>query len=120
MILYIKSHLIKSIDIAEKETWRREAVIKNSSYLREKLLELGTNIGSSETQIIPVIVGDEKKAAEASRILLENNIFIPAATWPAVPKKHARLRITVTCANTKEQIDILVENIKKIKSQLKF
>lgn len=112
--------LMKSIEIVEKETWRREKVLKNAKYLREKLQELKLDLENSNTQIIPIIIGDEKKTMEASKLLLENNIFIPTARWPAVPKGKARLRITVTCEHTKNQLDNLFENMKKIKNILKF
>lgn len=112
--------LLKSIEIVEKETWRREKVIENADYLREKLRELKLDLGNSNTQIIPIIIGDEKKTMEASKMLLESNIFIPTARWPAVPKGKARLRITVTCEHTKGQINYLLENMEKIKNILKF
>ena len=112
--------LIKAIEIAEKESWRREAVIKNSDYLREKLIDLGVNVCNSNTQIIPILIGNEDKAIKASRLLLERGIFIPAARWPAVPKSMARLRITVSSSHTQSQIDFLIENIKIIKKELKF
>lgn len=112
--------LIKSIEIVKKEKWRREAVIKNAAYLRGRLIELGINIGNSQTQIVPVIIGEERKAIEASRLLLKRGIFIPAVYWPAVPKGMARLRITTSCSHTRSHIDYLLENIKEIKKVLKF
>lgn len=112
--------LIKSIEIAENETWRREKVLENAAYLKGKLAEIGVNFMGSKTQIIPIFIGDETKAIEASNKLLDRGIFIPAARWPAVPHGSARLRTTVSSAHTKEQIDILVENIKMIKKELKF
>lgn len=112
--------LIKSIEIVKKETWRRENVVKNAEYLREKLRRVGIDIGLSETQIIPIMIGDEKKALKASDLLFERGIFIPAARWPAVPKKSARLRVTVSSSHTQSQLDILVESLSGIKKELKF
>jgi len=112
--------LIEAIDIVEKESWRRQMIIENSNYFREKLIEMGINFCNSQTQIIPILVGNEKKAMEASRLLLERGIFIPAARWPAVPRGMARLRTTMTCAHTKEQIDYLLDNVKEIKNKLNF
>ena len=89
-------------------------------YIREKLTELGIDFRNSQTQIIPIMIGDEKKAMKASEELLKNGIFVPAARWPAVPLGHARLRVTVTSEHTREQIDQLVLNLKKIKAGVGF
>ena len=81
---------------------------------------MGINICGSQTQIIPILIGDDKKCMRASEILMEKGILIPPARWPAVPKGMARLRVTVTCEHTKEQIDYLLENIKNLKKELNF
>lgn len=112
--------LIKSIEIVEKEPWRRKKLLENAEYLRNKLSELNFNTGTSNTQIIPIIIGNEKKAIEVSRILLERNIFIPVARWPAVPQKQARLRTTLTCDHSFEQIDHLVNTLIEIRQKIKF
>ena len=112
--------LIKSIEIATEETWRREKVLANALYMKDQLANIGINFLNSRTQIIPIFIGNEKKAMDASVKLLERGIFIPAARWPAVPKGKARLRTTVSTAHTKEQINVLIENLKEIKSEIGF
>lgn len=112
--------LIKSIEIVEKETWRRKKIIENAEYFRGKLREMGFDTGESNTQIIPIMIGDEKKAIAASKFLFENNIFIPTARWPAVPQKQARLRTTMTCDHTKEQIDYLIATLVRIREKVRF
>lgn len=112
--------LIKAIEIVEEEPWRRKKLLENAEYLRNKLKDLNFNTGMSNTQIIPIIIGEEKKALEVSKFLLENNIFIPVARWPAVPQKQARLRTTITCDHTKEQIDRLIETLIKARNKIKF
>jgi 8-amino-7-oxononanoate synthase len=113
--------LIKAIEIVKNEPWRREKISSNAKYLREKLLKIGIDICGSQTQIIPILIGDEKKCMEAGRILLEEKgIFIPPARWPAVPLGKARLRVTVTAENSIEQIDYLIKSIKEIKEKLNF
>lgn len=112
--------LIKAIELVAEETWRRERILSNAAYFREKLSEAGINFLNSQTQIIPIFIGDEKKAILASERLLEQNIFVPAARWPAVPSGKARLRVTITSSHTKDQIDHFLEHLKVIKKDLKF
>ena len=113
--------LIKSIDIVARERWRRERVISNATYLREQLRSLDFDTFNSSTQIIPVSVGNEKKALMASKILFDRyDIFIPAARWPAVPKGEARLRMTVTCEHEKKHIDYLIASLCAVRKELSF
>lgn len=112
--------LIKAIEIVKAEPWRRQKLLENAEYLRGKLHNLGFDTAESNTQIIPIMIGDEKKAIKASQMLLENNIFIPVARWPAVPQKQARLRATLMCDHSKEQIDHLVDVLIKIREKVKF
>jgi 8-amino-7-oxononanoate synthase len=112
--------LIKSIEIVIEESWRREKLLKNAQYLKDKLSEIGMNFMNSKTQIIPIFIGNETKAIEASSLLLTKGIFIPAARWPAVPKGKARLRTTVSTEHTEQQIDYLIKNLKEIKEKLKL
>jgi 8-amino-7-oxononanoate synthase len=58
----------------------------------------------AQTQIHPVIVGDETATVELSRKLYERGIFAPAIRYPTVPKDKARLRVTVSAAHTTEDI----------------
>ncbi|MBN1654977.1 MAG: aminotransferase class I/II-fold pyridoxal phosphate-dependent enzyme [Deltaproteobacteria bacterium] len=112
--------LIKSIEIVKNERWRREKLLRNVAYLKGKLHELSFDTDNSKTQIVPIYIGDSKKALKASQLLLENNIFIPAARWPAVPHDKARLRTTLMCDHTFEQIGTLVSALKKVRDWINF
>lgn len=110
--------LTEAIKIVKKETWRREKLLENAEYFRRQLRGLDFNIMSSETQIVPVLIGDEAKAVKFSKYLLEDKIFVPVARWPAVPKGMARLRFSLMHSHTKEQIDFLLDKMKKIRSKI--
>ena len=89
--------------------------------MRDHLVAHGFNIYESTTQIIPIRIGDEKKAMKASQLLLDkHNIFIPAARWPAVPHHEARLRTTVCTDHTTEQIDELIDALKSVRDEVGF
>lgn len=112
--------LNKSIDIATDEVWRREKVLENAKYLKESLDNIGVNYRGSKTQIVPIMIGSEKKAVNASDLLLQRGIFVPAARWPAVPEGAARLRATVSTLHTREQIDRFIYHLKEVKKLLIF
>ena len=74
---------------------QKRKLVKNTKQLTKDLKQLGFEI-NSPSQIIPIIVGDEKKAMEFGKFLFDNGIFAQPIRYPTVPKNQARLRISVT------------------------
>ena len=68
---------------------------KNINQLTNGLKEIGYTI-NSQTHIIPIIIGNEKKAMEMGEFLINQGIFAQPIRYPTVPKNQARLRISVT------------------------
>ncbi|MDX1949602.1 MAG: aminotransferase class I/II-fold pyridoxal phosphate-dependent enzyme [Rickettsiales bacterium] len=68
-------------------------------------------IKEPESQIIPIIIGDSKKAVSMSKKLAENGFLVHAIRPPTIPKNTARLRFSFSNSHTKEQIENLVEAI---------
>ena len=71
-------------------------------------LWMNVRVLSAQTPIFPVIVGDERAAVKLSRRLYDHGIFVPAIRYPTVPKGKARLRVTVTAAHQKADIQRLL------------
>jgi len=67
--------------------------------------DAGFDIGHSETPITPVFIFDEAKTVLFSKKLLEKGVFVSPIIFPTVPKGKARLRVMVTAAHTKSQLD---------------
>lgn len=64
--------------------------------------------------IIPIVLGESAAALNASQVLLEQNIFIPAVRFPSVPRGQARLRATISAAHASQDVDLLVAALKKV------
>ena len=90
----------------------------NAKYFKEKLGKLGFNTGHSETPITPVIIGEEAKAMEFSRKLLENGVFVSAIVFPTVPRGTGRVRCMVTAGHTKEQLDEACRIFEKVGKEM--
>ncbi|MFH1202235.1 MAG: 8-amino-7-oxononanoate synthase [Candidatus Omnitrophota bacterium] len=91
---------------------------ENANQLREGFKERGFNTLKSQSQIIPVLIGEEKKAIEAARILFERGFFAPCVRWPAVAKGQARIRFTVMASHSEHQINLLLDEFSKISKEL--
>ncbi|MBI5810959.1 MAG: 8-amino-7-oxononanoate synthase [Deltaproteobacteria bacterium] len=104
---------IAAIDTADNNPLLRERLWENVSYMREGLEKAGLDTMESEAHIIPLFVGRADRAMEISKRLLDKGVFIQGIRPPTVPEGGSRLRITVTAAHTKDDIDFALSAIKE-------
>jgi len=98
-----------AIDIVEAEEERRCALRRNSEQLRRGLAELEYVLGDSTTQILPVIVGDERKCMELAAFLLEQGFFAQGIRPPTVPPGTSRLRVTTMATHTGAELERAID-----------
>ncbi len=104
---------LESIRIVQEEPWRREQLWENARYLRSQLAAIGVSApGHASSYVVPVIIGSVKKTMEVGQVLRDAGYHVGAVRPPTVPMGTSRLRITVSAAHTKEQIDGLVTALK--------
>ena len=101
--------------VIEEEASLREKLWENIRAVETGLKIAGFSVAPAVSAIIPVMLGDEKKALNAFETLLSEGIFIPAVRYPTVPKCKARLRITVSAAHTLEDIEKLISALHRLK-----
>ena len=105
---------IASLEVLENESWRRETLSALIKYFCSGASGLGLNILSSETAIQPLMIGDSENAVHISNKLFDEGLLVSAIRSPTVPDGSARIRITLTAAHTKEQVDHLLEALGKL------
>ena len=89
--------------------------IRSLNFLDSESQRLLTSSPTSKgSAIIPLIIGDEAKAVAAANALREQNIFVPAIRYPTVARGAARLRITLTAANSAEDVSALARALEQI------
>lgn len=89
--------------------------------LKLALTAAGLPYEKNESHIIPIIIGDAKKAAAVSaKLLLEHGIYVQHINFPTVARGTERLRITPTPFHTDEMIDHLVKSLKKVFQDLEI
>lgn len=93
-----------AIDIIENEPERIERLWKNTRKMMEGFTTLGFHIGSSETPIVPVMVGDSETAFNMALMLQNEGIFVNVAVTPAVPDGKALIRTSYMATHTEEQL----------------
>lgn len=97
-----------------------ERLWENAKYFKDKLNKLGFDTWHSETPITPVMLYDAKVAKEFSLKLFEEGIFAQSIGYPTVPKGLARIRVMISAAHTKEDLDFAIEKFEKIGKELKI
>lgn len=103
---------IKALEIIETEPWRIKKLQENVHYFCEALRRHGIFV-TSPTAIIPILIGDAKKACEAANQLLEAGYYVSAIRYPTVKQGEARLRIALMATHTKEVLDEVAQAIAK-------
>jgi glycine C-acetyltransferase len=98
---------IAAIPLAKKGGLQKK-LQRNIDYFSKTMKKLGFTLGSSASQIIPVMIGEEKLAMELSKELLRLGVFAQAIRYPTVRKGSARLRTSLTSMHTKKHIDAAI------------
>ena len=92
----------------------REKLWKKINLFHKRLDEIELHT-TSTSQIIPIIIGNEKKAMELSKFLRINGIFAQAIRYPTVKKDQARIRISITGWLSNKEIEYSIQILEKAK-----
>ncbi|WP_456426147.1 aminotransferase class I/II-fold pyridoxal phosphate-dependent enzyme [Rhodocaloribacter sp.] len=106
--------VLKCLDILEEETWRVERLWEISDYMREGFRKLGFNVWTSQTPIIPVVVGDLKTCFRFWKDLLEEGVFVNAVVPPAVPQGQSLMRTSYMATHTDEELDFILSAFARV------
>lgn len=106
--------LIAAMDVVEDEPQIREQLWDNINYFKKNLLNMGFNLGNSETAIFPIIIGDDLVVKEICRRLHELDIYVNPVVYPAVPKKLARIRMSIMSAHTRAHLDKALNALEQV------
>ena len=103
-----------AFEVIEDEPWRVEKLHKNTDYFLKTLKSRGFDTLKSQTAIVPIIIGDEGKALEMTRLARNEGIFIVPILPPAVQPNTTRIRATVTAGHSLQEIDRAINTFEKI------
>lgn len=105
----------------------RAQLVENTAYFRSAMEKLGFNLGGDPSTslragglhpITPVMLGEEKLAVEMAGKLFREGIYVRGFTYPVVPKGKARIRVQISAAHTKEQMDKTVAAFEKVGKEM--
>ncbi|MEK7161183.1 MAG: glycine C-acetyltransferase [Patescibacteria group bacterium] len=99
----------------------RKALVENTIYFRTAMEKLGFNLGGDgKHAITPVMLMEEKLAQDMAKALFAKGIYVRGFTYPVVPKGKARIRVQISAAHTKEQMDKAVQAFAEVGKEMKI
>lgn len=105
---------LASIDLIKEEPYRREQLLTLAEYFRDRLRKSGFQV-SGNSQIIPLIIGDNIKTQRFANRLQEKGYWVLPIRSPTVPAGTSRLRFSLTFYHKKEILQRLIDDIKNIR-----
>jgi 8-amino-7-oxononanoate synthase len=106
---------IAALEIVRTEPSRRERLLASATELRFRLQNQGWDTGRSESQIIPIAVGDAQLTLELAGRLREAGFFVPGIRPPSVPEGESLLRISLCFHHTPEMVEGLVSALGRLR-----
>ena len=97
------------IDYLRSHPEYRKRLWENTKLFRELMKKNGFTVSDAQHPIPPIMLGDEKKAVDMAKALFDEGIYVIGFAYPVVPKGKARIRVQISAAHTKADIEKAVE-----------
>jgi glycine C-acetyltransferase len=95
-----------AMSLVRREGWRRQQLADNAAYFRKGVAAMGLSTGKSSTHVVPIMVGRERELLYAATLsMLERGLYVVPIDFPAVPEDGLRLRVAITAAHSREDLD---------------
>ncbi|MGD9727708.1 MAG: glycine C-acetyltransferase [Nitrospiraceae bacterium] len=114
----IAAAAMKALDLVAHGDALRAALHDNTAFFRDRLRALGFTLVPGTHPIIPVMLGDASLATAMADRLLEEDIYVVGFNYPVVPKGKARIRVQMSAAHTRAQLERAVSAFGKIGREL--
>ena len=111
---------IKALDLLSESTALRDQLEENTTYFRSKMNEAGFDIKEGIHPIVPVMLYDAKTSQVMADKLLKEGIYVIGFFYPVVPKNQARIRVQLSAAHTREQLDKAIAAFVKVGREMKI
>lgn len=110
---------LASLELLESSTELVDRLWENTRFFKEEMRKAGFDLGKSVTPITPVMLGEAPLAQEFSKALFEEGVFAMAIGFPTVPRGKARIRVMISAAHQKEDLERGLEIFSKVGKKLK-
>jgi len=107
-----------AIDLLTASTELRDRLAENTRYFRQKMTVCGFNIVAGEHPIVPIMLGDAAVAGRMAEKMLERGVYAIGFSYPVVPHGKARIRVQVSAAHMRDDLDFAVEAFAAVREEM--
>ena len=100
---------VRVLDMMQDSAARREQLWENARYFRAEMEARGFDIKPGDHPIIPIMLYDAKVSGQMADDLLDRGIYVISFSYPVVPKGEARIRVQMSAAHSRDQLDRAIE-----------
>jgi glycine C-acetyltransferase len=111
---------LKVLDLIKSTKDLRERLLSNTRFFREKMTALGFPVLPGEHPIVPIMFGEAELATKMAERLLELGVYVIGFSFPVVPKGKARIRVQLSAAHSREDLEFAVAQFAAAGKQLKL
>jgi glycine C-acetyltransferase len=109
---------LKVLDLLTETTELRARLHSNTKFFREQMTAAKFDILPGVHPIVPVMLGDASLAAKMSEYLLRKGIYVVGFSYPVVPKGKARIRVQISAAHSREDLEFAIAQFAAVKTEL--
>jgi glycine C-acetyltransferase len=110
---------LKVLDLLQESGELRERLMENTRFFRAQMTALGFSILPGEHPIVPIMIGDAAKATQMADALLRKGIYVIGFSYPVVPQGKARIRVQISAAHTRADLEFAVQSFKEVLDAMK-
>ena len=111
---------LKVFDLLSNDTSLRDKLEWNTNYFKSEMKSAGFDIIEGDSAIVPVMLYDAKLSQTMANLLLKEGIYVIGFFFPVVPKGKARIRVQLSAAHTKENLDKAIKGFVKVGRKLEI
>ncbi len=109
---------LKVLELLGQSTELRDRLHENTRHFRKGMTDLGFQIVPGEHPIMPIMLGDAVLAGKMAERMLEKGVYVIGFSYPVVPQGKARIRVQVSAAHTRDDLDFAIEAFASVKAEL--
>jgi glycine C-acetyltransferase len=105
---------LKVLDLLNETKDLRERLFENTRLFRARMKRMGFDVLESEHPIVAVMLGDAALATAMAERLLQRGVYVVGFTYPVVPQGKARIRVQISAAHTREDLEFALEQFEAV------
>jgi glycine C-acetyltransferase len=108
---------IQALELLSSSPELRDRLWENTRYFRKAMSAAGFQIPAGDHPIVPILLGEARLAVEMARRLIEKGVYVVPFSYPVVPQGKARIRVQISAAHTRGDLEFAVRMFAEVGAQ---